>query len=187
VIALLAIDPGYSKTGQGSAVARFNSSVPLDDLARLVGVWFVRSGDVDRPAGVRAHGRARVVWECPQLDARSRKATPAVVQLAAEGGEIAGAYAAHYALAIERVTPSQWKGSVPKPIAHSRLWRVLDDRERDVLGGDNAINAIERAKLAGARDRWGKEGARYYPRSFVMHNLLDAVGIGLWALGRWTT
>ena len=178
---IIAIDPGYAVKGDGCAVAIFTSSA-IPNTILLRGTCFDRP-EIVRDRCIAIESIVRVIWECPQLDARSRRATPAVVGLAATGGELAGLYAGANAGTIERVTPAQWKGSVPKPIAHARTWRVLTPHEREILGGATTEAAIAAAQKKGALDRWGKDGARYYPARFTMHNLLDAVGIGLWAIG----
>jgi len=59
------------------------------------------------------------------------------------------------------VTPQQWKGRVPKPIHHKRIRAVL--------------SADELAVFVTAEDA--------IPKSLA-HNVLDAIGIGLWAKGR---
>lgn len=179
---LLAVDPGFAKRGKGCACAFFRDG-------RLAGVWFARPEQIATRAPVAwpvDPSLDLVLWECPQVDSRSRASVPAIVMLAAVGGELAGLYAGMTGAAVERVAPSAWKGSVPKPIAHGRLWRVLDDRERAVLGGDATARAIDAAKRKGALSRWGKPGAAYYAASFDAHNLLDAVELGCWKLGRRT-
>jgi hypothetical protein len=60
---------------------------------------------------------------------------------------------------VELAWPQTWKGSVPKKIHHKRLLAVLESDEIELLP---------------KRPR-----AKNYD-----HNLLDAVGIGLWKLGR---
>ena len=182
---LAAIDPGYAKRGKGSAVAVFAHG-------RLQSVDFVRvealsPGDAAAIRDtLRALHVATVVWEEPQIDTRTRASTPAVVHLAAVGGTLAGMLAgmcrevAH----VVPVAPSAWKGSTPKPVAHARLWGVLDEREQRLLGGEATRMTIEAAQRAGALARWAREGGSYYPGAWTMHNLLDAVGIGAWALGR---
>jgi len=177
---IIAIDPGYSATGSGSAVAVFRETLP--NVPVLCEVFF------DRPEEPRDRVRhdasdAIVVWETPQVDSRSRRSTQSIVKLAAEGGELAGMYAQANSALICRVTPSEWKGSVPKPIAHGRMWARLLPHERDLLGGDATLDAIDVAKRKGALERWAKEGARYYPRTWHAHNILDAVGIGLYLIG----
>lgn len=173
---LVAIDPGFAKRGQGCAVAVFRDG-------RLVDSGFERP---ERAAPLRwpPPASVRVVWECPQVDARTRVSVPAIVQLAAVGGTLAGMYAGANATHAEPVSPLAWKGAVAKPVAHGRMWALLDERERTLLGGDATLAAIEAAKRAGALSRWSKPGAAYYAASWTMHNVLDAVGIGLWALGR---
>ena len=60
---------------------------------------------------------------------------------------------------IELVSPKRWKGSVPK--------MVHNDRIKDRLAED------ERSLITQSKVPTGKR-----------HNLIDAVGIGLWRLGR---
>jgi len=60
---------------------------------------------------------------------------------------------------VELVWPRTWKGSVPKPIHNRRVLETLSDVELKVLPKSPR--------------------ARTYN-----HNMLDAVGLGLWALGR---
>lgn len=171
---LIAIDPGYAKAGRGCACAMF-----VDDA--LVAVWF------DRPTDARCPALARldeVVWEIPQVDARTRVSTPHVVQLAAVGGTLAGLYAGAHGAKVVPVTPSKWKGSLPKPVCHGRIWAKLTLDERAILGGAATLAKIDEAKRKGALARWAKAGGDYYPASWLTHNLLDAVGIGIWRLGR---
>lgn len=169
---LIAIDPGYAAKGEGCAVARFVHGA-------LERVFFARPESVDFADLKGAH---LVIWECPQVDARTRTSTPAVVQLAAVGGTLAGMFSGVSTCRCTPVSPLEWKGSVPKPIAHARLWRALTQAERAVLGGNATAMAIARAQEKGALGRWGKPGAAYYPASFTTHNLLDAVGLGFWWL-----
>ena len=62
---------------------------------------------------------------------------------------------------VELVHPRTWKGSVPKKIHNERVLRALKDYERTLLPL--------------------KPRARTYD-----HNMIDAVGLGLWKLGRMT-
>ncbi len=79
---IIAIDPGYSRHGEGNAIAFFHEGT-------LVGTGYARSDEV-----MQHHDRVdEVVWECPQVDARTRMSVPAIVALAAEGGTMAGLYA----------------------------------------------------------------------------------------------
>jgi hypothetical protein len=73
-------------------------------------------------------------------------------------GEIKGRFESFNAL-VELVYPRTWKGTVPKDIHNKRVLAALNSEELKVL-----------PKRPRAKD--------------VDHNLLDAVGIGLWKLGR---
>ena len=59
------------------------------------------------------------------------------------------------------VSPAAWKGQVPKKIHHPRILRSLSEVEREIV--------LDVLDLLPASTR---------------HNVLDAVGIGLWALKR---
>ena len=101
------------------------------------------------------------VWiESPVIYPRS-KARPADITTLARG---AGRWAGRYdVLAVEAhfVEPAQWKGQVPKDIAHARMWDRLQPLEK---------NIVERACKGLAPS--------------TRHNVLDAVGIGLWVARR---
>jgi len=63
------------------------------------------------------------------------------------------------AASVKLVRPSEWKGQVPKVVCNRRTIERLSEAERDIL----------------TRKPYGKT---------LLHNLLDAVGIGLWELKR---
>lgn len=71
-------------------------------------------------------------------------------------------------LALDFFLPIEWKGATPKSIHHERVWARLADRERMVVND--------------AFSRRGMNG-KPLPAS-KRHNVLDAVGLGLFALGR---
>lgn len=87
------------------------------------------------------------------------------------------------------VTPSEWKGMLDKPIHHERVWSVLSALERRAFERDTGHAAadierkIERACDLIAKGVRNKDGS---PKEYAWktHNLLDAVGLGLWHLGR---
>lgn len=83
-----------------------------------------------------------------------------------------------------RVKPSAWNGAQKKPITHRKVWRALNGLERGQVARSIGMSelAIEN-KIVEACDRLGRTGkvTRY---SWQAHNLLDAVGIGLWVAGR---
>lgn len=60
---------------------------------------------------------------------------------------------------IELVTPSTWKGSVPKRIHNKRVLDALSAKECEV------VDAVKCAPS-------------------VKHNMIDAIGLGLWRVGR---
>lgn len=64
---------------------------------------------------------------------------------------------------VTLVTPAEWKGQVPKHIHARRILDALTDGERRVA-------TVESAKLS--------KSSR--------HNMIDAIGLGLWKLGRLT-
>jgi hypothetical protein len=169
---LTAIDPGYAKAGSGCACAAFDGAHQLHTTAYL-----------------RPHHRPPprlfaeiVVVEQPQVDGRTWSATPATVRLAWEGALVAGRLAGASGGRVVSLTPDDWKGTIAKPVHHGRAWAVLSDREQWVLRDVASEAAIEESKCRGARDRWAKEGA-VYCRGYD-HNRLDAVALGLFALGR---
>lgn len=60
--------------------------------------------------------------------------------------------------------PSEWKGQLPKKVHHRRVWDVLDDVERSIVG------------VAGDRVPAGDR-----------HNLMDAVALGKWYWNLWVS
>lgn len=75
---------------------------------------------------------------------------------------------------VELVRPHAWKGNTPKHVHHNRVRRVLLPPELTLLGPAlEYLAACEKAT----------EGLRKPPTG-RWHNLLDAVGLGLWKLGR---
>lgn len=172
----LTIDPGYSRKSGGCACAEGIGGL-------LVGAWFQRPGSTfeDRAAGSPAH----VIVEQPQQDGRSWGIPPAVlIKLAWDGAKLGGLYAGAYGAVLHDPTVSTWKGTEKKPAHHKRLWAVLLERERFVLGGAKTLAAINAACEKGALCRWSKKSDELYPKSFKTHNLLDAAAELMWALGR---
>lgn len=169
-----AIDPGAA--GKGNAVAAF-----VNDHLMCVG--FERIGDARRP--FLGGTPDTVVIERPEYQGdRTTSARPQdLMALAWSGALLAGAYVGAGAALVE-YTPREWKGSVPKPVHHKRLWEVLAPGERALLGGPVTIVIIDAACRKGGLSKWSRPGASYYPRSFELHNILDAVGLGLFHIGR---
>jgi len=173
---LVAIDPGYARAGRGCACAAY-------ERGSLVRTWFARP-EATLTYASRDVGATLIVWECPQIEARTRIAlAQTLVTLAATGATLAGLYAGASGATVEAVTPRSWKGNTAKPVHHARLWSVLDDAERAHLGGDETWARIDEARRAGASCRWDPARAPYYG-AWIGHNLLDAVALGAWRLGR---
>lgn len=98
----------------------------------------------------------RVILEQPVVyDRRAWKGDPNdLVKVAIAGGAAAAALNGE----VEFVTPQRWKGGVPKKIHQPRIMNELTESERRFVVGCG-------------------------PKSLI-HNVIDAVGIGLWAVGR---
>lgn len=105
-----------------------------------------------------ANGIADVYIERPVIYPRSKARPNDIITLAVNAGEWGGRY--HYAT-VHYVEPRTWKGTIDKAVHHPRIRAALTDREAAVLAAAEA--GVAKSKR---------------------HNLLDAVGIGLWALGR---
>lgn len=102
---------------------------------------------------------SKVVIERPKIYPGGRTKNPNdVLSVAINAGEWAGRYK-HQGCEIEYVEPSGWKGQTPKEIQHRRDWARLSLEEQDV------VSAAGKSMPASKR-----------------HNMLDAVGIGLWAV-----
>lgn len=184
---LLAIDPGYR--GDGNACAHFAGGV-------LDAIWFERVKTF-KPGQVRGARRTDmwqrsagsldlVLWERPEYQGeRSDLArTQDIINLCCSGALLAGAFAGRDGCPIIELTPTEWKGSEPKPVQHNRMWKILSAAERKVLGGAATFKVIRAALEKGAMKRWKITGADCYPKSFTMHNLLDAAALGCHYLER---
>jgi hypothetical protein len=158
---LLAIDPGVKEC----ACALFH------------GPALVYAGFETAPMGTCDVDR--VIVERPEQDGRSFSARPKDLMALAWAG---AALAYSVGAPVTEYTPSLWKGQVPKPAQHKRLWALLAPEERAVLGGDATGQAIDAAARKGGLDTWKRPGASYYPRSFRAHNLLDSVALGRYHL-----
>lgn len=83
-----------------------------------------------------------------------------IVKLARKAGELAGWYSV-LGTRREYVLPRTWKGTVPKAIVEKRVLAVLDEQETLLIYSTMSARAKK-----------------------LDHNMVDAVGIGLWRLGR---
>jgi hypothetical protein len=100
------------------------------------------------------------VWiESPVIYPRSKARPNDIVLLARGAGEWGGRYESE--AAVHYVEPATWKGQLPKDVHHARIWSKLNAAEQAI------VNAACRGMAPSKR-----------------HNVLDAVGIGLWVRGQ---
>lgn len=104
----------------------------------------------------------RVLIESPFLRPRGEKNPNAILKLARNAGEWGGRFGD-----VEYLTPNDWKGCLRKETSHARLWTKLDDKEKSVV--DRAFKTHP-----------GRDGMAASKR----HNVLDAIGIGLFGVHR---
>jgi hypothetical protein len=156
---IVAIDPGKNRC----ACACFS-----EGTSALVSAFFLTPGQeppVPFSASVVVIEKPRITTNTPNWES--------IVDEAWSGAIIAGTFRAP----IIPYYPNEWKATVKKPVHHRRLWRVLSPAERFLLpvGVAAVIDAAVKSYAA-----TGKV-TKY---SHEWHNLLDAVGLGLFHLGR---
>lgn len=167
---VIAVDPGI----RGCGVALFKGEVLIAceyvrnpvkkgaDLDAVVGVSrLVAAFALVRTARSNLPVVDRAFLEFPQVytASKSKGDNNDLLPLAA----VDGAIAALLGCPATRVAPRDWKGSMAHEAVEHRVLSRLIDGERDVL--------------AAAEKRAGKT---------LAHNVTDAVGIGLHAVGRFT-
>ncbi len=108
----------------------------------------------------------KVIIECPRLRPRGEKNPNSILLVARSAGEWGGMYGACGAKVVY-ISPNDWKGSTPKQVSHQRVLAKLTDQESKVL--QNAFLSHP-----------GRKGMA--PK--LRENVLDAVGIGLYGVGR---
>lgn len=72
------------------------------------------------------------------------------------------------------VSPEEWKGQLPKPVHHARLWEAMAESERALFPADTEERIRKGIQRGGYTNAKGND----------FHNLLDAVGIGLFCESR---
>lgn len=183
----LAIDPGLRMMGaalfEGDRLVRASVIKSPSIHERDVTAWtaICDALKIDYPSA------DRVVMEMMVVRPGRRDVNADdLMQLVGIVGVIAGLYAP---LPASVVRPSAWKGSVQKRIHHQRIIAALDPAEKAILdrymsetSGDSVRCAssdvyIERCKIC----RKGE-----YPQDPI-HNAIDAIGIGLHAVQRFST
>ena len=133
-----AVDPGKAR----SSVASF-----LDGV--FVGCWMLHVSEMGDVA------RGRVVMELPQVYPGSRVRASDLVDLTAAGMAVASRLARQWER-INTLSPSDWKGQVPKEVTRKRVLAKLVEIEMSRL-----TECLEPIKPS------------------LHHNLFDAIGIGL--------
>lgn len=78
----------------------------------------------------------------------------------------------------ELVLPHTWKGNTPKPVHHVRIWEDLAVRERARMASAGGVEDYIQKCYAYTR------GERKTEPASKVHNLFDAVGLGMWKFGR---
>lgn len=153
---LLAIDPGQRKSRANLGWALFSN----DRLADATVEWSSEDLMVPGYYPFHAENTPRIaVIEAPRWYPREHRVdTNDLLDLSVLVGELKRHFAEREAN-VELVYPRTWKGTVPKDIHNKRVLAAL---------------SADELKLLPKRPR-----ARDYD-----HNVLDAVGIGLWKLGR---
>jgi hypothetical protein len=151
---LLSIDPGKHHYAWAWWL-----SGKLQDCGRTGNDWERCQGLVQELYGVIFD---TCVIELPQVyQQRKWKGDPNdLIQVALTVGALGAWIQMHSPAEVKLVRPHTWKGSVPKDIMGNRILSKLETREEKIV------------KLAGA----GLGNKK--------HDVVDAVGIGLWSLGR---
>ena len=158
---LLSIDPGIR--GCGAALFVDKQLVRADYIKS-----FVKTGNQAAEARAMAQAvsgwlsthPAHIVVEWPRIYRNVRGKDPNdLLALCAVNAAIAALYP--YAV-VDSYFPAEWKGQQKKEICHRRIVKILGEAEAKIL-----TDAAARAKS-------------------LSHNMMDAVGIGLFALGRFT-
>lgn len=112
-----------------------------------------------------------IVIEKPRIypGGRQQARPEDIITLAVTAGETGGVLREQYGVQARYVFPSEWKGgAIDKDTSHARIRRRLGAAETAVLKGVLAV---------------GKRKGHPMAKS-LSHNVLDAVGIGLYGVGR---
>lgn len=119
----------------------------------------------DAPPPEWLEGVTHAVIEFPVIYPHGKTANPNdIVKLAWTAGEQAGLLMAH-GIEVRTVEPRAWKGTLDKDVCCRRVWRRLQDHEAAVAA------------------KWQPEDEGKVKDAKT--HVLDAIGIGLNAVGRW--
>lgn len=109
------------------------------------------------------HMVAGAVIEVPQVYPRSPVPPNDLITLAVTAGRIMGVLEDKYGFTFKEVWPKQWKGSVPKSIHNRRILASLSEANKYHLN-----RCLKGFKVAKSNE----------------NNVIDAVGLSLWYVGR---
>lgn len=155
---LIAIDPGVSK---GHGIALFHGSA----------LQWARIGAIEDVHVIGAH-KAIIEFPVAPNGRASRGDTNDLLDLCFEIGRVFQ-YLHGNGVSPRKVLPVEWKGSIPKEVSFRRVWKELTPRERENV----FIPGPARVKL----DKGQNIGKS------LAGDVLDAVGLGLWQVGRINT
>ncbi len=166
------IDPGASKP---CAVAWFfgtNLTYWCPIMAYGAAGMFAKcAGDTDE-----------AYFEIPAVRGGSGVDPAHIVALAAAGAWVAGALRP---LRTVPVPVTDWKGKAAKPQVHGRIYAQLTVGERALLPANTPL-LIDAAQEKGAKAGWPPRREWYLQSDggTTISDALDAIGGGLWVLGR---
>ena len=125
----------------------------------------------------------QVICEVPEVYPGQTKGTKDLMALRGRVGGIEE-WCHYQRIPLVGVLPRRWKSQQPKPVHHWRIWTVLKAHEQQTFGrcvGRTGIDVEEYIHRACTTLAQTGKVAGYSRRD---HNLLDATGLGLWALKR---
>ena len=163
----LYIDPGVHRM----ACARF-------DDARLASVYFLKPVEF---LTVDLGALDRLVVEWPEVyQSTGHKKANDLIELGGAARFVEAAILARSSVPVLRVTPRAWKGQIKKPPHHWRIWHSLTAEERVIAARAFGASVEDvRSKIQSACERLARTGKESGYR-WAAHNLLDAIGLGLW-------
>jgi hypothetical protein len=178
VSSILYIDPGVCDVVRKGVNLRIEGNACAHFVDGLCVAAFFAAWEWDGPLPGGAFDQ--VVIERPHIRGGNTPNAQDIVDLAWDGASLAYSLGAP----VRWYLPQQWKGGIPKPAHHLRMWPHLSAAEQALFPAGTR-EVIEAAVKKGAAHRWGRPGADYYPRGWRYHNLLDAIGLGMYCSGRY--
>lgn len=163
VTSLLAIDPGANTGWAVFDSCRRLTACGLYDGEKHVSLPNIEPGD-------------RVLVEYPRLRPRGERNPNSILLVARKAGEWGGVFMQRGG-AVEYLLPNDWKGSTSKDIDHRRTFSKLSPEEiRALVVGCTGVAP----RLAPVNEAIASGLSESDRRA----NILDAIGIGLFGVGR---